>query len=118
MRRVFLFGVLAVVPLVLSAACSSASLVPSGGTCFQSIDCQLGLVCIYPMGGDAGSCTSNLNSIDDVPPLPDAGMMEATPMMDSPAVMDQTAPKDNNVPETVVDETGTPETGTNDAAGD
>jgi hypothetical protein len=113
MRRVLAFGV-ALLPLALMGSCSSASLVASGGPCFQSIDCQLGLVCITPMGSDAGSCTNNLNGIVDVPPIGDAAQPDATPMMDV-VTMDQVV-KDNNVPETVVMETGAPETGPEDSS--
>ncbi len=112
MKRLLAFVLVASAPLGLLGGCTSDALVPSGGACFQTIDCQLGLVCIYV--NDAGSCTNNLQGIATLPEGGDAAQQDVTPM-DSPA--DQIAPADNNVPDNNVQDTSTQDTGTPTDAG-
>jgi hypothetical protein len=87
-----------------AAACGTGALTAKGGACFQAIDCQLGLVCIAPMGSDAGVCTDDLTNIVDLPP--EAGA-------DAVALPDGTVP-DSSVPDTGTPDTGKPDTGTPD----
>jgi len=116
--RILAFAGLVSSPLLLISlfgACDNASLVGMGGTCYQSIDCQLGLACVPQEGTDASICTNNLMGIVDVPEAGDVAINYDT----GPMEMDQVAPMDNYVPmETGPMETGPMETGTMEAGGD
>lgn len=101
--------------LALLGGCATNDLVAKGGACFQSIDCQSGLVCIYV--NDAGSCTDDLTGIVSVPETgsPDApAQQDAAP--DAPA--QDTGTQDTGTQDTGTQDTGTQDTGTTDAAGD
>jgi hypothetical protein len=90
----------------MTGGCTTNSLVAKGGSCFQSLDCQAGLVCID--ANDAGGiCTDDLTGIVDVP---EAGS-------DAPAQQDVTVADvtvDQTVPDTSTQDTGTQDTGTQD----
>ena len=90
--------------------CTTNELVGQGGACFQSIDCQDGLVCIYV--NDAGSCTSDLTTIVNVP---ESGSPDAAPP-DAPAdqVAADVTPKDTGAQDTGTQDTGAQDTGTQD----
>lgn len=101
--------------LVLTGACTTNSLVAKGGACFQSIDCQAGLVCID--ANDAGGvCTDDLTGIVSVP---EAGMPDAPQPMDAQpdSVVPDVVAKDTSTPDTSPPDTGTPDTGTPDTGG-
>lgn len=114
MKRVLAFAAVAGLPIVLLlGACTTDSLVGANGACFQSIDCQPGLVCIPQ--NDAGICSSNLNNIVVLPP--EAGSDTAQPdvtLNDGP--VDQ-AVQDNFVQDTSTQDTSTQDTGSTDAGG-
>ena len=73
------FRLLSAVPVALVAlACSSqAALVAKGGACELATDCQNGLIC-EPVPVTAKTCpcqcTGNLQGVQQLPPMPDAGM--------------------------------------------
>ncbi len=104
--------------VVLVASCTTNSLQPKGGACFQSIDCQLPLVCIPTPGADAGgTCSDDLSKIVS---LPEAGANDAPVTSDGGdgAVTPDTGPADNNVPDNnPPPDTGTQDTGTQDTGG-
>jgi hypothetical protein len=102
--------------LALLGGCTTNDLVAKGGACFQAIDCQAGLVCIY--ANDAGTCSDDLSSIVNVPETgsPDAPAQQDAPVGDAPA--DQVAPQDTGVQDTGVQDTGAQDTGASDAADD
>ncbi len=55
---------------VLAGACSAqAPLVAQGGACQLATDCQDGLICA-PQKSGGSICTSNLGSIQKLPPTP------------------------------------------------
>ncbi len=93
------------VTIGLFDACTTNALVAKGGACFQSIDCQEGLVCVPTPGVDGGgTCSDDLSSITK--PVEAGG--------DAPATTDATtdAPADTGTPDTGAPDTGTPDTGT------
>lgn len=98
-------------------ACTTNDSVGQGGACFQSIDCQDGLVCIYV--NDAGSCTSDSTGIVNVP---ESGSPDAAPPPDAPAdqvASDVTQQQDTGTQDTGTQDTGAQDTGTSqDSGGD
>jgi hypothetical protein len=107
--------------LILASSCSTNSLTAKGGTCFQTIDCQDGLICKYE--NDAGMCTDDLTGLN---PLPEAAS-DAPALQDSPndaPVSDAAPPQDTGVKDTAppqdtgTQDTGTQDTGTTDSGGD
>ena len=97
--------VVAAAPIGMLGGCATNDLVAKGGACFQSIDCQLGLVCVYV--NDAGSCTDDLSTINN--PAEAGGGSDV-------AQQDVTtdAPADQSVQDTGTQDTGTQDTGTQD----
>jgi hypothetical protein len=112
---------------VLVGACTTNSLTAKGGACFQSIDCQDGLVCIPTPGADAGgTCSDDLSSIvstpeagSDAPVTTDATTDGTAPDTSVPdtSVPDTSVP-DTSVPDTSVPDTSVPDTSVPDAATD
>jgi hypothetical protein len=106
--------------LILASSCSTNGLTAKGGTCFQTIDCQDGLICKYV--NDAGSCTDDLTGLN---PLPEAAS-DAPALQDSPndAPATDGQPQDTGVKDTAppqdtgTQDTGTQDTGTTDSGGD
>ena len=97
----------------LTGACTTNSLVAKGGACFQSIDCQAGLVCIN--ANDAGGvCTDDLTGIVDVPEAGSDVAQQDVTLADAP--VDQAAPPDTGPPDTGPPDTGTQDTGVDDGA--
>lgn len=110
---------LAAPALILASSCTTNGLTQKGGACFQTIDCQDGLICKYV--NDAGSCTDDLSGLNTLPPEAGAdtpAQLDA-PVVDSPA--DTTPPQDTGVKDTAppqdtgVQDTGTQDTGATDA---
>jgi hypothetical protein len=82
-------------------ACSSpAKLGGQGASCTTVTDCQDGLICITPKGGGSGSCSSNVGSVQQLPPIPDAGPAmqgsDAAEFEDSPGIL---IPTDTGAPQ-------------------
>ena len=102
--------------LALLGGCATNDLVAKGGVCFQSIDCQSGLVCIYV--NDAGTCTDDLTGIVNVPETgsPDAPAQQDAAPPDAPA--QDTGTQDTGTQDTGTQDTGTQDSGGTDAAGD
>jgi hypothetical protein len=106
--------------LAVTGACTTNSLTAKGGACFQSIDCQAGLVCIN--ANDAGGvCTDDLTGIVSVP---EAGSPDAVAQPDAPAdvtvqdvVTQDVVAQDVVTQDVVTQDTGTPDTGTTTDAG-
>ena len=107
------------VTIGLVSACTTNSLTAKGGACFQSIDCQDGLVCIPNPGADGGgTCSDDLTNIQkpveaggDAPAATDAPTDTGTPDTGTP----DTGTPDTGTPDTGTPDTGTPDTGTPDA---
>lgn len=122
MRKGFAWAAaVAAAGVVAAGACTTNDLVGQGGACFQSIDCQLGLVCIY--AGDSGTCTNDLDGTVFVPEAGGGGDVAQpdAPLTDAPAdqnVSDVVTQPDTGTPDTGTPDTGTPDTGANDAATD
>ena len=78
--------------VLLLVGCAETSLVPNGGACFRSTQCEPGLVC----GG--GSCTNDLSLIEGgVATTMDASMVDAAPVDAGPGV-DAGPPMDSGPP--------------------
>ena len=105
-----------VVPaLVAVSSCSTNGLTAKGGACFQTIDCQDGLICKYV--NDAGSCTDDLTGLNTLPEAATDAAQQDVAVVDSP--MDTTPPQDTGTPDTGPQDTGTTQdTGTQDSGGD
>jgi hypothetical protein len=103
------FAIAAVASLPFSfAACSSkATLAGQGAQCNLTTDCEEGLVCI-PQKGGTSTCSSNLGSIQQLPPATDSG---------APAPVSDAGENDDGPGITVPEDTGAPPK-TNDAAND
>ncbi len=67
---------LAAAVAVLPCACSKGALSGLGGECNVVTDCQPGLVCIAQKNGSS-ICSNNLGSVQQLPPIPDAGTSDA-----------------------------------------
>ncbi len=96
-------GVIALCALVSLApfACSSpAKLGGPGASCTTVTDCEDGLICITPKTGGSGSCSSNVGSVTQLPPIPDAGPglqgSDAAEFDDSPGIL---IPGDTGAPQ-------------------
>ena len=108
---------LAAPALIFASSCATNSLTAKGGACFQTIDCQDGLICKYVNA--AGTCTDDLTGLNTVPEA--AGdtpaQQDVTPTdspKDSPPPPD-TGPPDTGPPDTGPPDTGPPDTGPSDA---
>jgi hypothetical protein len=115
-------GVVVVVVGILSA-CTTNALTAKGGACFQSIDCQDGLVCIPTPGADGGgTCTDDLTTIVSLPEAGGDGAMAdvaVTPDGSPDTSVPDVGVPDNNVPDSNPPaDTGAPDTGGGDAATD
>lgn len=122
MRKSFAWAAAVVAAgLVAAGACTTNDLVGQGGACFQSIDCQLGLVCVHL--GDAGMCTNDLDGTVFVPEAGGGGDVAQPDVTVSDAPVDQNvtdvvAQPDTGTPDTGTPDTGTPDTGATDATAD
>jgi len=118
-RRFLAFTIPLGVAFGLVGACTTNALVGAGGACFQSVDCQEGLVCIPTPGADGGgTCSNDLTSVNK--PVEAGGDAPATTDAATDATTDTSVPDtgipDNNVPETTPPaDTGTQDTGASDA---
>ena len=73
--RFLAFGVLGLatlLPLVPLACGSKAQLGGQGASCNVVSDCQDGLICI-PQKNGSSICSSNVGSVQQLPPIPDSG---------------------------------------------
>ena len=103
---------LAAPAVILVSSCATNGLTAKGGTCFQSIDCQDGLICKYV--NDAGTCTDDLTGLNTLPPEAAA---DTPAQLDAPndAPVSDAPPPDTGPPDTGPPDTGTQDTGTTDA---
>ncbi len=92
---------IAILASALCACSSKAELAGQGAECNLTSDCEDGLVCI-PQKSGSSICSSNLGSIQQLPPTPDAGMQavsDAGNNADGPGVVirpDTGAPPQTN----------------------
>jgi len=112
-KRLLAWAVALVAPaLILASSCTTNGLTAKGGTCFQTIDCQNGLICKYV--NDAGTCTDDLTGLNT---LPEAAS-DAPAQLDAPNDAPTDAPpQDTGTQDTGTQDTGTQDTGTQDSGG-
>ncbi len=93
-------GLSTLVPLAPFACSSPAKLGGPGASCTTVTDCQDGLICITPKSGGSGSCSSNVGSVTQLPPIPEAGpgipSDDAAQFDDSPGIL---IPEDTGAPQ-------------------
>jgi len=96
-----------------TGACSTNSLTAKGGACFQSIDCQDGLVC-KNLNDAGGTCTDDLTGTVFVPDATagDAAAQQDVTVTDAPADVVQV--QDTGTQDTGTQDTGTQDTGVQD----
>ena len=104
-----------------TGACSTNSLTAKGGACFQSIDCQDGLVC-KNLNDAGGTCTDDLTGTVFVPDASaDAAAQPDGMVTDAPADVVQvqdTGTQDTGTQDTGVQDTGVQDTGAQDTGTD
>jgi hypothetical protein len=105
--------------LATTGACTTNALVGQGGACFQSIDCQLGLVC-KNLNDAGGVCTNDLTGVVSVPEAGAADAAQPDVVTDAPAdqTVTDTGTQDTGTQDTGTQDTGTQDTGAGDSATD
>ena len=79
--------------VVVFAGCAETSLVPPGGSCFRSTQCEPGFVCI------GGVCTNDTSLIEGgVASRMDSSMVDAEPGLDAGPDVDSGPPMDSGPP--------------------
>lgn len=103
--------------LGMTGACTTNALTDKGGACYQSLDCQLGLVCVN-LNDAGGVCTDDLDGTVFVPPTDAGGEAAQQDVVVTDGTATDTGTQDTSTQDTGTQDTGAQDTGIDDATTD